>query len=354
MPFNVPTVSKLISDGKADIEIALDGSLPPMSTEEAVNISTSLALRDLYDHQTYIAQQIIPSENSDDDTIIEAAISEGVTRKQATYAYGSCQLVGTSPISVDSELTHTNGNIYYVTASGSPSGGNVVVEIQAKDAGIAGNLATGESLTLVSPVSGVNPQAVVIGDGIAGGVDLEPISELLERLRYRKRHPPVGGSIHDYIAWMREVAGVTRAFGWDSWHGGGTVGIAFCYDARTSILPTSTELAYMDAYIFHHDDPATGDGVGRPAGIEVIPVPITLKHAALNIHLIPDTAEIRTAVSANIVVLQKTLQPGTTALITAIRTAIGSSASVTDYTLDLTTNVTAAQTELIVFEVAYV
>lgn len=354
MPFDVPTVSKLISDGQSDIEITLDAPLPPLSTEEALNISTSLALRDLYDHQTWIAQQIVPSVNSEDDTIIERAIAEGVIRKQATYAYGSCQLVGNSPIPVDSELTHSNGNIYYVTASGAPSGGNVVIEAQAQDAGVAGNLAAGESLTLVSPVSGVNPQAVVIGDGIAGGVDLEPISELLERLLYRKRNPPVGGALHDYVAWAREVAGVTRAWSFDSWHGPATVGLAFVYDGRASIQPTLSEISYMDEYVRRHADPATGVDIGRPAGIELVTVALTLKQVALNIYLIPDTSENRLAVSANLNTLGKTLSPGNTLLLTSVQTAIGSVSGLTDYTLDLTANVTSSATELLVIEATYV
>jgi uncharacterized phage protein gp47/JayE len=354
MPFDVPTVSKLISDGQSDIEITLDAPLPPLSTEEALNISTSLALRDLYDHQTWISQQIVPSVNSEDDTIIELAISEGVIRKQATYAYGSVQFTGTAPLPVSSELTHSNGNIYTVTSSGSPSGGVVVVEVQAQDAGSAGNLDAGETLTLVSTVSGVNPAGIILADGIASGVDLETIPELLDRLLYRKRNPFAGGALHDYVGWAREVAGVTRAWAFDCWHGKGTVGLAFVYDARDDIQPTYSEKEYMDEYIRRHSDPATGVNVGRPGGIELVTVDLTLKQVPLNIHLIPDTAEKRTAVSANLNILSQTLSPGNTLLLTAVQTAIGSTNGLTDYTIDMTANATSIQTELLVLEVAYV
>lgn len=354
MPFDVPTVSKLISDGQSDIEITLDAPLPPLSTEEALNISTSLALRDLYDHQTWIAQQIVPSVNSDDDTIIELAISEGVIRKQATYAYGSVQFTGTAPLPVSSELTHSNGNIYTVTSSGSPSGSVVVVEVQAQDAGSAGNLDAGETLTLVSTVSGVNPAGIVLTDGIASGVDLETIPELLDRLLYRKRNPFAGCALHDYVGWAREVAGVTRAWAFDCWHGKGTVGLAFVYDARDEIQPTYSEKLYMDEYIRRHSDPATGVDIGRPGGIELVTVDLTLKQVPLNIHLIPDTAENRTAVSANLNTLSQTLSPGDTLLLTAVQTAIGSTNGLTDYTIDMTANATSIQTELLVLEVAYV
>jgi uncharacterized phage protein gp47/JayE len=324
MAFDIPTIKKLIADGKSDIELVLDATLPPLSTEEALNIATAMALRDLYDHQTYISQQITPTVDSDDDTIIELAISEGVIRKQATYAYGPVQFTGTSPIPVDTEVTHTNGNIYVVTSSNSPSGGVVTVEVQAQDAGADGNLDAGETLTLVSTVSGVSPDGVVLDDGIASGTDLETIASLLDRLLYRKRNPFVGGALHDYVAWAREVSGVTRAWAFDSWYGKATVGLAFVYDDRTDILPTSAEIEYMDEYIRRHSDPATGVDIGRPAGIELVTVNLTLKQTPLNIHLIPDTAENRTAVSANLNTLSQTLSPGDTLLLTAIQTAIGS------------------------------
>lgn len=354
MPFDIPTIKKLIADGKSDIEMVLDATLPPLSTEEALNISTAMALRDLYDHQTWISQQITPTVDSDDETIIELAISEGVIRKQATYAYGPVQFTGTSPIPVDSEITHTNGNIYTVTSSGSPSGGVIVVEVQAQDAGSAGNLDSGETLTLVSTVSGVNPAGTVLDGGIASGVDLETIPELLDRLLYRKRNPFAGGALHDYVAWAREVAGVTRAWSFDCWHGKGTVGLAFVYDDRTDIQPTDSEIVYMDEYIRRHSDPATGVDVGRPGGIELVTVNLTLKQVPLNIHLIPDTAENRTAVSANLNTLSQTLSPGDTLLLTAVQTAIGSTNGLTDYTINLITNTTSEQTELLVLEVAYV
>jgi uncharacterized phage protein gp47/JayE len=354
MAFDIPTIKKLIADGKSDIELVLDATLPPLSTEEALNIATAMALRDLYDHQTYISQQITPTVDSDDDTIIELAISEGVIRKQATYAYGPVQFTGTSPIPVDTEVTHTNGNIYVVTSSNSPSGGVVTVEVQAQDAGADGNLDAGETLTLVSTVSGVSPDGVVLDDGIASGTDLETIASLLDRLLYRKRNPFVGGALHDYVAWAREVSGVTRAWAFDSWYGKATVGLAFVYDDRTDILPTSAEIEYMDEYIRRHSDPATGVDIGRPAGIELVTVNLTLKQTPLNIHLIPDTAENRTAVSANLNTLSQTLSPGDTLLLTAIQTAIGSTNGLTDYTIDIVANTTSESTELLVLEVAYV
>ncbi|HEN3494034.1 TPA: phage baseplate protein, partial [Yersinia enterocolitica] len=66
MPFNVPTIRQLINTGAQDIQIELDEQLPIVGVERALNIAVSGSIRDLYDYQSWIVAQIIPSPNSDD------------------------------------------------------------------------------------------------------------------------------------------------------------------------------------------------------------------------------------------------------------------------------------------------
>lgn len=221
MPYSVPTLRQLIASGALDLEASLGTVLPKFGIELALNTSVSAAIRDLYDHQAWIVRQIIPTTESDDQTIIETAQFEGVIRKQATYAAGPATLNGTVPAPVGTLLQHKDGRQYAVTTSASPSSGTVAVEVQAVEVGAGGNLAAGEVLTLVTPVPGLQSNGVS-GD-ISGGADIEPIAELLERLLFRKRNPPMGGAVADYLAWMREVPGVTRAWAYDAWQGGGTL-----------------------------------------------------------------------------------------------------------------------------------
>ncbi|MDU4244654.1 MAG: hypothetical protein E7I00_03745, partial [Varibaculum cambriense] len=95
MPYNVPALRKLITDGEKDIAFELGlQRLPPVGVEKALNTSFSNQVRDLYDHQSWIKDQIIPSVKSDDETIIETAASEGVIRKQATFATGPAVFKG--------------------------------------------------------------------------------------------------------------------------------------------------------------------------------------------------------------------------------------------------------------------
>jgi uncharacterized phage protein gp47/JayE len=125
----------------------------------------------------------------------------------------------------------------------------------------------------------------VASAGITGGADIEPIDELLDRLLFRKRNPPVGGAVHDYVLWARELPGVSRAWAFDVWHGSGTVGLAWVYDDRAIITPTAADRTTMETYLFRHADPATGNYVGKPGGIEVWSVVLTLKPVAMSIKL---------------------------------------------------------------------
>ncbi|WP_017410113.1 baseplate J/gp47 family protein [Aeromonas hydrophila] len=344
MPYSVPTLRQIIASGELDLESSLGIVLPKFGIEQALNTAVSAGIRDVYDHQMWIVRQIIPTTESDDQTIIETAQFEGVIRKQATYAAGPAVLSGNVPAPVGTVLQHKDGRQYVVTTSASPSSGTVNVQVQASAAGAAGNLVSGEVLTLVTPVAGLQSNGVS-GD-ISGGADIEPISELLERLLFRKRNPPMGGAVADYVAWMREVPGVTRAWAYDVWQGGGTVGISWVYDDRLDILPTPTDRLSMMGYLFRHADPATGVPVGRPGGIEPIPLDLQLKETNLTITPIPDNADIRAAIVSNLRGYGRTLQPGQPLLLSKVRTAIGSASGVKDYTLDLTADVPAAVDEL--------
>lgn len=348
MPFSTPTLRKLIQDGEADIAIELDiQKLPPVGVEKAINISVSSQLRDLYDHQSWIADQIIPTTKSDDQTIIDTAVTEGVIRKQATFATGVVTFTGTATLPADTEMQSADNIVFRVTVDALPVGGQITANVQADEAGVDSNLAADETLTLLSPVAGVGSTGAVASGGITGGSDIEPISELLDRLLFRKRNPPVGGALHDYVIWARELAGVSRAWAYDCWHGTGTVGLAWLYDDRDDIIPTDADKVTMENYLFRHADPATGNYVGKPGGIECWPVIISLHPVDMSIRLTPDTTATRAAVQASLLALQKQMSPGKTLQISALRTAIGSSSGVTDYTLSVNADITVPAAELV-------
>ena len=344
MPYSVPTLKTLIEQGLIDIQSSLDDVLPKFGIEQALNSAVSGSIRDLYDYQSWIVRQIIPTPESDEQTILDTAQNEGVIRKVATYATGSVTFEGTTVIPEGTQMTHSDSRVYTVTSS-ELSDSTVMAYVQSDEVGIDYNVSENETLTLVTTVTGVASKGAVT-DAISGGADIESVSEVLERLLFRKRNPPMGGAVADYVAWCREVSGVSRAWAYDAYHGGSTVGYAFVFDARDDIIPTTTDIEVMDEYIFRHQDPSTNVYVGKPAGIEVVYIGLTLISEGLNITISPDSDDNRVAVGESLDSYYSSLSPGETRLISGVRTAIGMVDDVDDYTLSVSDDVVAEDYEL--------
>lgn len=308
MPYEIPTLGKLIADGEKDIayELGLQ-KLPPVSVEQALNVSFSSQVRDLYDHQSWIKDQIIPSATSDDETIIKTATYEGVIRKQATFASGPVTFTSQSLLPAETRMQSDTNQVYQVLTSGEVRDGEVTVIVQAEEAGVAGNLAAGAVLTLLSPLPGTASAGVVAEGGITGGADTESIAELLDRLLYVRRNPRWAVLCMITSSGLAKWLASAARGRWDAWHGPGTVGLAWLYDDREDIVPTRKDLKTMEQYLFCHKHPATGVMVGKPGGIEVWPVQVRLKKVDLSIRLTPDGQANRNAVRANLTALQKTL-----------------------------------------------
>jgi uncharacterized phage protein gp47/JayE len=350
------TLRDIIRQIESDIALEMDlETLPPVGEARAIAFAVGAAKRDLHDHITWLAKQIVPSTDSDDQTIIDAANYEGVPRKVAAKAQGTATIrtidgSDNGELPLDTVFQHQSGQRYTVTQANAITDGEITFTIKAASAGTDGNLADEtQELSLVSPIEGLQSTATITA--LSGGADLEPLSELLSRLWFRKQNPPMGGALHDYQAWATEVSEVTRAWAYDHYQGGSTVGLAFVCDNLADIIPTDAKVAEVASYIDKHQDPSTGQWVGRPGGIELVVFQLRLKSVQLTIKLTPDTSEIREHVYAQLKSLAQTdSEPGATIKLSQVRTAIGSTAGVTDYQCDLNADITSATGELITFK----
>lgn len=146
----------------------------------------------------------------------------------------------------------------------------------------------------------------------------------------RLQNPPAGGAPHDYIRWATEVAGVTRAWCFPRYCGGGTVGVAFACDDREDILPTADDIARVKSYITGHKNEATGQFEGMPANVELYVFAPKFQAVNFKIRLAPDTPTLRQAVHKSLVAYLANAGVGALLYLSQIRATVSNTAGEVD------------------------
>lgn len=299
MPFDVPTLKGLAERTARSFRANLMGSdafLWPNNLAVSAKVIAG-AVWEAFSFLDYIQRHILVHTSTDPWWVERHAAEYGMARLPATYAVGSALISGDSDVAVPAGivLQRADGLQYEVTQGGQTNnGGEAEVAVRALTAGKAGNAAPGVGLAMTVPMSRLNTAAEVATAGIGAGADTEGTESLRERVLFRKRMPPHGGAAHDYVAWAREINGVTRVFvdPVTSTNGRNSVGIWFLMDATyPNGIPQASDVAGVSAYI---------DTV-RPAGaILAIAAPVA---AAIDIgidNLSPDTVAVRNAIHAEL------------------------------------------------------
>jgi uncharacterized phage protein gp47/JayE len=290
MPFARPTPAELRSRIAAEIEAALPGAdaRRRRSLEEILARMLAVAAHELHGHLAWVARQILPDTAEAAELERHAAVW-GVARTPAAAAFGTVSLAGTpgAVAPAGTELRRADDTRYRLRADvpigGSGSGAGLA---DAALAGAAGNAAEGTVLTLLAPVAGVQPSAVVAAGGLAGGADAETDAGLRARLLARIQAPPAGGAAHDYAAWARAVAGVGRVWVLPLWLGPGTVGVTFL-DAAGGVPDTPLVEAVQAAL-----------EAARPVTAQVTVFAPATRAIDVALALAPDTVAVREAVAA--------------------------------------------------------
>ncbi len=327
--FQPTTVTQLIARAQADIEARLPSSRP-QARRSLLGILARMhadAVQGLYGYLDWQARQILPDTADSEWLERHAKWRAGITRIAAVAATGSVTFTGTNGATIEAgtQLQDANGAIYTTNALATIVAGSATVAITAQTAGSAGNLAAGTSLTLISPVTGVQAQALVAAGGLTGGADTETDERLLARLLNVLQTPPAGGTLDDYVVWALEAhPDVTRAWAEENAMGAGTVTVRFMTDnATVDGIPDAGTLATVLAYI----------SARRPAGLAgcyvVAPIADPL---AMTIKLAPNTSAVQAAAAAEIAdVLLREAEPGGTILISHLDEAISLTAGETDH-----------------------
>ena len=340
MPFSRPTLQRLITRVAGDIEAELQngGSRIRRSVEYTMARAMAGAAHGLHGHIRYVSEQIIP-DSADDEFLVRWAEVFGVPRKPATNATFNVIATGTanSPIPVDTVVARVDGVTYLTTAAAAiPAVAplEVAVEVRAEVEGAGGNVDGGSTLTLPTPVAGIDTEVTVEGtpgDLQGGGADIESISALRTRLLEEIQTPPSGGGPGDYVGEAKTVSGVTRAWELPQQLGPGTVLVIFVldtFDEDNNFIATTLPSAPIVADVQTALD-AFAPVIAMPTA--QAPVEETLDP---DIQLEPNTAAVQAAVTAqlNDLLLRRSAPSGELRL-SEINEAISLATGETDHVL---------------------
>lgn len=213
MPFTTPDYRQVRTDILRDIANQRPDAYVGDDSDFAVRANaTASAIEGLYQHQQWAVRQLFP-DTADSDYLERHASLRGMVRKAAASATGTVRFTGTagSTIDIGTEARTVGGMAYVTTAAGVVgAGGTVDITAQASVAGVSGNQAAATALTLSAAPPGVQSAASIVT--MTSGADSEKDAELLARVLYDMRMPPMGGAKHDYYAWAMSVPGVTDAY----------------------------------------------------------------------------------------------------------------------------------------------
>lgn len=333
MPFVRPDLPTLIERCVADIESRLPGADARLrrSNLNVLARVNSGAVHGLYGYLDWIARQILP--DTADAEILErhATLWLKSGRIPAAPSVGQVSLTGDdgAVIPAGTVFKRADGAAYTSDAEATVAGGVALVQVTAEVAGQAGNGSAGLALNLDSPIAGVNAAGTVTAGALTGGADIETDDSLRARILERIQQTPHGGARHDYIAWAKEVAGVTRAWCYPLEMGDGTVTVRFVRDDDASLIPDAAEVAAMQAYI----QPLA------PVGSQVYVVAPVAVPVDFQISSNPATTAVKAAIEASLRdLLVREAQPEGgagegTVLLSHIREAISLAAGETDHSL---------------------
>lgn len=331
MAFTRPTLAQLIERTATDLETRLPGTDPRLRRSMAGAFMRALAgvSHGLHGHLDFIARQILPT-TADADYLDEHADIWGITRLAATAAIGTITFTGTtgSIVPAGTIVQRADGLQYATEAEVTIDAGAAQASVTANTGGQSTNAIAGTKLNLLSPIAGVNSQAIVDAGGLTGGTDTETDEALRARIVQRVRAAPQGGAMADYETWALAVAGNTRVWVFPAWNGLGTVGVYFVRDSDASIIPDAAEVATTQAYI----------DTRRPVTAAVTVYAPTAVPVDMTISLQPNTSTVQTAVAAELADLfgGTDVEDGTgtgTLLLSHINEAISRAAGEIDHVL---------------------
>jgi hypothetical protein len=216
MSLNIPTTKESFEQFLAVFESNLGQTAPilPRAFLRVLAGTESGMATQLF---KYLAERAIQTlaltaTGSDLDTI---GINYGVVRKAAVAAQLRISQPANNgtiiPVTID-YTGDSNGVRYIPLAQAVAAGGVAIVDVQADKVGTAGNLTTGDTLTIGTQVAGITSTTADYVSTLQLGVDKETDENYRRRVLAEIRTVGGGSNGVDYRAWAEASDGVSRAF----------------------------------------------------------------------------------------------------------------------------------------------
>lgn len=327
MAFERPTLAELVDRIEQDF-ISRVGLTSPLLRRAFVRVLARVwagATHMLHGHLDYLARQLFPDQSVEEFLVRQGSLF-GVDRNPPEFAQATVTVTGVNAtvIPAGTVLTRASDGAEYTTdADGTISGGTVDIAVTASVAGADSTLDVGQVLAFESPISGADADPEVASSDVDGS-DEESEEDYRTRVLERMGDTPTGGSEPDYVAWAKQVPGVTRAWVEPRGLGAGTVVVRFVRDDDASPIPDSGEVATVQA-VFDEEAPAHA----APTAVAPTAAPV-----AFTIEPTPNTTVVRDAIEAEIEdLLRREGEPGETLLLASVRTAVGTATGLTNYVM---------------------
>lgn len=326
MSFERPTLPELVARIEADFvsRLELASALLRRAVIKVLSRVIAGAAHMMHGHLDYLSRQLFPDQ-ADDAYLVRQAGLFGISKTAPDYAQAVVEFTGTNGtvIPAGTILVRADGVEYSTDADTTIASGVAEADVTAEEPGADGSVTVGVTFSFSSAVAGADSTSTVT-EVIQDGSDLETTEALRIRLLERLSDPPHGGTDADHIAWAKETPGVTRAWVQRQGQGPGTVVVRFVRDDDPDPIPDAGEVAAVQAVL---DEKA-------PAYATAIAFAPTAQSVAFTIEIVPNTAANRAAVQTSLEDLfLRESEPGGGMLLSAMQTAIGTTAGITDYTL---------------------